>query len=259
MTSLKPKVIVDGGFHNNGAIVEGDQGIEYERTGFDTVFFELNLKEHRILFSKEEAYNEAEEVDELTAEDKELARLSGDNDDLKFDVRLKKYAIRREYLFGKAQIQDGSFGRYSFSNFGSAIKFSELSLSIERSDADRLTIFGFKEIEDIDKQHGEDFGIEMRLKDSCFDELHDKLTNGFTNINLIVRLSLASKFFATWSPIDEGRVIKYLGTASDLENPKDLPKHFNERNPRSLRFSLYMSETFNSGDERDADADSQKE
>ena len=228
MTGLKPQVIVNGGFRNSGAIVEGDQGIEYQRTGFDTVYFELYFNEHRILFSKEEAYDEAEEVDELTAEDIELARTTGNNDDLKFDVRLKKYAVRREFIFGKAQIQKGSFGRYSFSNFGSAKEFSELSLSIERSDADRLTIFGFKEVNDSDVQHGEGFGIEMRLRDSCFDELHDKFRSGYTNVNLRVSLLQASKFFATWSPInDVGRVIKYLDTAGDLENPKDLPKHFN--------------------------------
>ena len=102
--NLKPKVIVNGGFSNNGAIVEGDQGIEHERTGYDTICFELYFnrhnivfsKRHNIVFSKEAAYDDAEEIDELTGEDRKLARLSGDNDDLKFDVRLKKYAVRSE-------------------------------------------------------------------------------------------------------------------------------------------------------------------
>ena len=47
---------------------------------------------------------------------------------------------------------------------------------------------------------------------------------------------------------NEGRVIKYLRTSSDPENPKDLPEHFNERHPRSLQFWLYMSKPFNGGE-----------
>ena len=256
MINLKPKVIVNGGFYKNGAIVEGDQGTEYVRTGIDTVCVKLYFNKRSIIFSKEVAYDEAEEVDELTAEDIELARASGDDDDLKFDERLKKYAVKTEFLLGRAQIQNGSFGRYSFSYFGSAKEFSELALSIERSDADRLTISGYEEVNDVGVQQEEGFGIEMRLRDSSFDELHAKLRGGFTNIKLRVSLALASKFFATWSPMyNEGRVIKYLGSVSDLENPKDLPQHFNVRNPRSLRFWLYMSEPFNIGSETDADSE----
>lgn len=246
MTELKPKVIVNGGFHKNGAIVEGDQGVEYQRTVFDRVDFNLKIEGRSITFSKEEKNDSGEEIDELTNEDKRLLRLRGEEDNFQFDKQLKKYTTRREYLFGKAQINENRYGEYSFSIFGSDREFSELYLRIERSETDRLTIFGYKEIVDetglLTDEEG--FSIEMSLRNTCFDELHDSLESGHNDVHLSVSIS-APKFYATWSQINNyGRVIKYLDSADDLENPKDFPEHFDDRHPLSMEFSLHIGERF---------------
>lgn len=240
MEDLKPKVIVNGGFNKNGAIVEGSQEIEYERTAFGRVHFDLYFEEHRVIFSKKSSDGKAEEADELTREDKELARISvGKNYlELEPDLRLQKYAVRNESLFGKAQIRKASYGEYSFSFFGSEKQFTELSLCIERSDVDRLIIFGFRDLEESSYCNEEGFSIEMRLRPSLFDELKGKILKGYMSAVLSVSLSRGSRLFATWSPINEGGVIKYLATYSDLENPEDLPEHFREEIPYSMEFSL---------------------
>ena len=260
MTNLKPKVIVNGGFHKSGAIVEGDKGIEYEHTGFDTVYFGLDFKAHHIEFLKEVAVDEAGEVDELTEDDKLLALISGDNDDLKFDRQLKKCVVRKESLSGRAHVEDGSNGKYSFSIFGSEKEFTELSLQVERGNVDRLTIFGYKLFDEFERQDEEEFGIEMRLSDSRFDELHARLRNGCASTRLRVSLLGSSKFFAEWSPVnDAGRLIKYLENIDDLNNPEDKPKHFSARHQRSMEFSLHIRSPFNGSNEHDTDTDGEME
>ena len=257
MTDLTPKVVVNGGFNKRGSIVEGDLGIEYERTGFCTVFFHLDINRHDVEFKKEDAGDEDKEIDELTQSDRLLAQTSGNYDDLNFDHRLKRDAVRNEYLYGKAHVEKASVGIFSFSMLGSAKEFTELSLQITRSKTDRLTIFGYRMLDEVLQRNEEGFGIEMQLGIARFDELRDKLRNKYTGIRLSVDLLGASRFFAEWSPHnDEGRVIKYLKGSDDLDNPKDLPEHFNLRNPRSMKFSLYMSSPLIGSKKSDIDTDS---
>ena len=260
MTKLKPKVVIGGGFNRKGAIVEGSEEIEYERTSLDTVYFDLRIEGYCVLFSKEDAYGEADGVDEITKEDIKLARISGDEDDMQFDASLKKEVTREEFLYGKAKIQENPSkkfsGGYSFSLFGSPNQFTEFSLRIDRRDIDRLTVFGHKGIDDIDVRSEEGFGVEIRLRESRFKELCEYLSKGFCDITLSVSFVGASKFYATWSFMNnEGRTIKYLDSVDDLENPNDLPEHFTTRHPRSMQFSLWMNRRFNCGNEEPRSTD----
>lgn len=238
MKPAKARFVAGAGAHSAGAIIEVDGGEEFVRTALDTVSFDLKVDRRIVRFSKERAGQEPHETDPVTAEDLRVLRAMGLDHSTGFEWAMKRDLTGTDLIVGRAVVRDESFNRhYSFSAFCSERVFRELSLVVHRSDVNRCAIFHIGE----DKESGrkEEIGVEIRVDDPSFAALLTHVEEGCWRIILDVRLD-SRKFFAVGTHFyNDGRMIKLLGHPKrQLENPEDLPEHFQNKYLQNNRFSL---------------------
>jgi len=247
-TNLRPRIVVQGGLGKTGAIAEGDEKTEYINATYVRLTFKNIKLQHVVSFGKEKVFGDDAKAEEPLNSNQQ--KLVDDWIALHKGVvpsGLAENVSRGEGFMGKAEIENSRFGKFKLSLFGSSQKFSSLSVTIRRGSRDVATMGGIKGLADADVTILEGFFCDIYLSGEHFDEIKKLYIYGLhAELNMQIDISNAPGFYAAHSDlIGEGRVVKYLSSVRDLENPEVLPKYFNDG---SGHFSLPFSISVNTPD-----------
>lgn len=250
MSDLKPRFIEGAGFYKSGAIVESVGGPEYVACFYERPQFKIANLARYTSFGKQSA-QDGEEVDVLSSDDKAIIHIRGLNGDQLTFKPLKKKLVVSRGINGTALVairpNDTSFNHhFRFSIFGSEESYQELNLQIREDGHSSCTIYHWSPDPDFGGDSG--FGIDLALDSDSFQQVWEHVASENAEIMLSVRLK-SPYFFAEWSPLNEGRLIKYLDhTPMSLENYGELPEHFQWSGPMKLEFNLTLSSKYPSTD-----------
>lgn len=251
MPAARPKFVEGAGFYKTGAIVEHEGGAEYIRCSMEKVQFDLCKFARSTIYTKDLA-SDGDEVDVRTEDDKAILRALGKNEGQITSDPLRKRLEVRRIISGEALVSSGKEaprfnGKFCFSAFGSTQSFQKLTFYIREDAQSSGSIYHWTP--DPDFGGAEGFGIELTLDTETFQEVWGHVASDGSE--MILNVSLGSPhFYAEWSPMDEGRPIKYLGhNTRSLENYDDLPEYFQWAGPMKLRFNLSLVTKFISGAE----------